>query len=207
MCYVIKIFNKLLREHKRNIPMINYVMELDDWGHYVKYKPGVEGLIAQLLWYDRTGKYKLYKLQMAIDKACVDKKFGQAIYCALNAIPWDNNILECALPELNNLNFVVDVWTPQGLDDLICGYDGMKFNTSVEKLSHIKKLLGTHFFNCHSAVKCAISQLGLNADHKEIFTCAKNILYKSYGEQHKVLHTARAKVKLQLFINKLTSLT
>lgn len=211
MCGVVKVFDSLLRAHKQDHPMLPHVMEVDDWGHYLKYIGGIEGLVGQLLWYDTDGKYKLYKLQIAIEKSFTDKKFGKAIRLAFNGEPWDQSILECALPELEGHELVVDVWVHKdgstaigGLDDLTCGYTGKKFESSKDKLDHIKKLLGPYFFNGHSAVKSAIGELGTNADPKAIFTNAKLRLYKAYGQQAKVLHTARAKRMLQLFISKLT---
>lgn len=210
MCEVVKVFSELLREHKQSIPMINHVMELDEWGHYTNYKPGIKGLVGQLLWYDINGKYKLCKLQLAIDKAFSDKRFGSAIKSAFNNQPWDESILKCALPELEGHDLVYDVWVykdnhVQGLDDLTCGYTGLKFDTTKAKLDHIKKLLGPYFFNGHSAVKAAIGELGISAKHKDIFTNVKTRLYKAYGEQAKVLHTARAKARLQQFIRILTA--
>lgn len=204
MCKIVSVFDRLLRAHKKGDGMLSHVMELDDWGHYKKFIPGVEGLVAQILWYDREGKYKQYKLQMAIDKACVDKKFGKAFRAAFNGESWDQSVLECALPELKGLDLVVDVWDSDGLSKLTCGYDGKVFESSKEKLAHISKLLGPYFFNGHAAVKSAIWELGKWSSHKLIFANAKARLYRAYGEQYPALHTTRAKERLQLFISKLT---
>lgn len=204
MASVIKSFDSLLRIYKQGETMLPYVMEVDDWDHYICAKKGVDGLIAQLLWYDLAGTYKLSKLQIAIDRSFGDKKFGKAIKAAFNGTDWDESILECALPELEGLELTHNVWTPNGLDELICGYDGKKFSSSKEKIDHIRKLLGPYFFNGHASVRAAIRELGVNAPHKTIFSNAKAKLFKAYGEQAKVLHTARAKRKLIEFIEKMT---
>lgn len=206
MSEIIRSFDKMLRLYKQDEPMIDYVMEVDEYGHYVSSIKGTDGLISQLLWYDISGSYKLLKLQMAINKSFSDKKFGKAIKQAFNGESWDDSILNCALPELEGLELKYDSWGPNGIDELKCGYTGMVFSSSKEKLDHIKKLLGQYFFNGHFAVKCAINELGKTASDKDIFACAKKRLYKSYGEQFKVLHTQRAKNRMLYFIQKMKSI-
>lgn len=207
MASIIRSFDKLLRVFKQDEDMLKYVMEMDDYGHYIKYKGGVEGLISQLLWYDTNRNFKSYKLQMAIDKSFSDKRFGKAIKQAFNGEVWDESILECKLPEYDmTMTMKYDVWTDNGLDEFKCGYTGKVFSTSKEKLDHIKKYLGDYFYNGHKAVRNSIIELGKDASDKEIFIKSKERLYKQYGQQYKVLHTQGVKEKLLMFIKKFKEL-
>ncbi len=202
MALFIRTFDKLLRLFKQDIDMKQYVMEMDEYGHYIRYKGGIEGLIAQLLWYDNNKTFKQYKLQMAIDKSFSDKKFGKINRKAFNGETWDESILECSLPEPENLEIKFDVWTKDGQDEFRCGYTGIVFETSKDKIEHIKKLMGPYFFNGQRAVKNAIAELGIKADEEKLFVSAKSRLYKAHGEQYKALYTQRAKNSLLNFIRK-----
>jgi hypothetical protein len=125
-------------------------MEMDEYEHYVTYKKGLEGLIAQILWYDREGEYKLLKLQMAVDKALSDKHFGKELKKVFNGeINFDENKLECALPEpsgthfndLNKEKYCSEIY-PNGFifPDTICIYCEQEFENTNDKFKHLKTL-------------------------------------------------------------------
>ncbi len=211
MISVIKEFAFLLNEHKQNVNMIKYVMCVDEYDHYVKYIGGVKGLIAQLLWYDTTGSYKLMKLQMATNKALTDKKFGPSLICAFNGIAFDESILECKLPEPTGIHFEEEKFSGKISDridagimpDTRCVFCGVNFHLRVDKLDHLRYKLGNHFYNGHLSVVHTISKLGKTANTKDLFVEVKRRLYKKYGDKSKFLHTQRCKNRLLEFIEKM----
>lgn len=207
MSNTIGVFASLLNKHKQCENMIKYVMNVDDYDHYVSYIGGLEGLIAQLFWHDINGEYRSMKLQIAIDKALNNKKFGNELKKAMRGEPINNDILECALEEPTsdkNIHFEEPKfmsWTSEGLPELQCVYCGHNFLDTWHKLQHLKREFGEHFYNGHLACKHALEDIGYNASEKELFKLAKEKLYKSYGDKCKALHTKRCKNKLLFFIN------
>lgn len=205
MSNTVGTFAELLNKHKQCDNMIKYVMDVDDYGHYVNYKTGLQGLIAQLLWYDVNGEYRLLKLQLAIDKALGDKKFGKELKKSMMGEKFDETILECAFSEPKGDHTGEPLylqWTKEGLPELQCIYCGQHFCDTQSKLQHLKLKFGNHFYNGHLACKHAVQELGVNASEKELFKCAKERLYKWYGDKNKALHTKRCKNRLLFFINK-----
>lgn len=206
MAEFIHVFDKMLKLYKQGEQMIQYVMEVDEYGHYVTYKGGLNGLVAQVFWHDKNEAYKLYKLQLAINKSFGDKKFGTSLQEAFNGNTWNELILECAIPGLDATKFEYEEWTPDGLSTTKCAYTGKVFDTSKELFVHIKQLLGPRFFNGHRAVRNVmmneVRNNNVNLSTIDIFKLVKQRLYKAYGEQSKLLHTVYAKNILLYFIKK-----
>lgn len=209
MVNVVGVFVDLLAKYKQGENMLNYVMDVDDYGHYVTYKRGLYGLVAQLLWYDTNGEYRLLKLQIAIDKSMNDKRFGKEIRKAMKGDQFDESILECAFEEPHDNDHFGEpkhlVWTNTGLPELQCVYCGKHFDNTKEKLDHLRQKFGNHFYNGHLACKHAVMELGPLKSEKELFKRAKENLFRAYGDKNKALHTQRCKEKLLFFINKFTT--
>jgi hypothetical protein len=211
---ICKEFMILLNKHKQHENMMQYVMKVDEYGHYITYKKGLKGLIAQILWHDIEGKYKLLKLQMAIDTALKDKYYGVELKKLFNGeSEFDESKLECALPEptgthFGKENYCTEQLYPNGsiFPDTKCIYCGQEFYETQLKLKHLKSELGKHFYNGNYAVKQVITIHGKYNDDVEIFKLVKEKLYKWYGQHSKFLHTQRAKTKLLEFIAKYKSL-
>lgn len=206
MINVVKHFADLLDRHKKHEKMMTHVMDVDEYGHYTQYKGGVRGLIAQILWYDNNGKYRLYKLQIAIDTALTDDVFGNALANAMNGRDFDESLLRCALNEPVGIHFEQAKyfeWNKStGLPEHKCIYCGKEFYSTCDKFQHLKDVWGHHFFNGHLACRIAVSSLGKNASEKELFRHAKQTLYSWYGETNEALHTQRCKNRLLFFIGK-----
>lgn len=205
MAKVVGTFIQLLNKHKKDEDMTKYVMEVDDFGHYVKCKTGLSALIAQIFWYDTDGTYRSMKSQIALDNALCDEKFGSSLKLAFAGKPFDESILECAYDEPLGDHFgseLPDVWTPEGLPELTCIYCGQQFETTLEKFIHLKEKFGKYFFNGHLAVKHTIAEIGKQATEKELFVLAKKKLLNRYGQRNKSMHTQRTKQRLLYFIRK-----
>jgi hypothetical protein len=208
LAQVVNKFTHYINKHKQCENMTQYVMKVDDYGHYLDYTRGLDGLMAQLFWYDRDGEYRQYKTQLALDKALSDKRFGKYLIMAFNGEEFDDSFLNCALPEpdltdvhhqsITNAN----KWTTQGLSECTCIYCGETFCSGEEKIQHLKNVWGPYFYNGHLTVKKAIAEIGINAEEKEIFMLTKEKLFKAYGPYAKVLHTQHTKNKLLEFINR-----
>lgn len=208
MTSVVRQLMFLLNKHKKSEDMIKYVIDFDDYGHYVSHKKGLYGLIAQILWYDREGTYRSYKLQIALDKALNDKKFGKELQKVFNGDDFDETILECAYPEPHGDHFgeqTFGVWTAEGIDKHVCTQCGKSFDSDKERIAHLKEKLGNHFYNGHLSVRLAIKELGKDASEKDLFVLATQKLRKYYGQYAKFLHTKRCKNALLYFINKFKS--
>jgi hypothetical protein len=210
MITVVKEFNNLLTLYKKETTEIrDSVMTVDDYNHYVSYTPGVKGLIAQILWYDYRGEYKLLKLHLAIEKALNDKRFGAALKQAMNGNPFDEaTLLECKLPEPTGSHFAVPEpffqWDSAGLGfpEFQCVYCGQCYPTAKEKLAHLKEALGEHFYNGQNICKNVVHECmaaGIT-DEKELFKKVKERLYRGYGDKNKAFHTARNKMRMLYFI-------
>jgi hypothetical protein len=209
MIHVVEVFLRLLNLHKKNENMTKYVMDVDDYEHYVRYKGGIEGLIAQIFWRDVNGEYRKLKLQIAIDKALNHKKFGVELRKAFIGEIIDDSVLEIALPEPVGLHVKDEKygkWTPDGISELICTFCGQEFRDTMHKLNHIRSELGQHYYNGHLAVKHAISELGIDASERDLFIKAKKLLYSRYGPKSGFLYTQRCKYRLISFITKFKAL-
>jgi hypothetical protein len=208
LAQVVNKFTHYINKHKQCENMTPYVMKVDDYGHYLDYTKGLDGLMAQLFWYDKDGEYRQYKTQLALDKALSDKRFGKYLIMAFNGEEFDDSFLNCALqePDVNNVHYQsvtnLEKWTTQGLPECTCIYCGESFCSGEEKIHHLKSIWKQNFYNGHLTVKKAIAEIGINAGEKEIFMLTKEKLFKSYGSYAKVLHTQHAKDKLLEFINK-----
>jgi hypothetical protein len=205
MIDVIDVFLNLLNLHKKNEDMTKYVMEVDDYGHYVRYNTGLQGLISQIFWRDINGDYRKFKLQIAIDTALNHNVFGKSLKKAFTGKEFDDSILEIALDEPTGIHVgeeKYDKWDLNGINELTCTYCGKKFQSTLDKYCHLQQELGQHFYNGHLAVKHAIDELTINSSNKDIFTKAKNLLFCRYGKKAGFLHTQRCKVRLLQFIKK-----
>ena len=197
LAHVVNRFAHFINKHKQLKDMTPYVMTVDEYGHYIDYTRGLDGVLAQLFWYDRDGEYRLYKLQLALDKALGDKRFGKYLLKALAGEQFDDSFLNCALPEpdKNNIHFSpinindLNNWSTQGLSDCECCYCHQTFADSVEKIAHLKREWGPYFFNGHLSVKHAIAELGINASEKEIYMNARARLTRSNGIYNKTFYT------------------
>lgn len=209
MISVVREFQTLLDLHKSATDMLNHVMTVDNLGHYVSYVGGIKGVIAQLLWNDVNGDYKLLKLQLAIDKSLTDRRFGRLLRCAFNGEPFDDSVLECKLAEPTGVHFGAETYTGPSmfgiLPKCVCTFCGATFTTSQEKFLHLRAELGPYFFNGHLAVYHAVSDLGKLASVEDLFRCAKRQLYAMYGSRAKFLHTQRCKTRLLQFIATMTA--
>jgi hypothetical protein len=208
LAQVVNKFTYYINKHKQSEDMTPYVMKVDDYGHYLDYTKGLDGLMAQLFWYDRDGEYRQYKTQLALDKALSDKRFGKYLIMAFNGEEFDDSFLNCALPEPDHTNIHyqsitnADKWTTQGLSEHTCIYCKETFCSGEEKIQHLKNVWGQYFYNGHLTVKKAIAEIGINAGEKEIFMLTKEKLFRAYGPYAKVLHTQHTKDKLLQFINR-----
>ncbi len=209
MVEVIESFTVMLWKHKHGEDMKPYVMKVDDWGHYIESKTGIQALIANLFWYDH-GSYKGLKLQMAINKALTDHKFGQQIHNAFNGLPIDRNVFIIALPEPTGDHFgkeKYDVWTSQGLSKTKCAYCGAEFIDTNQKNAHMRKAYGEYHYNGHLAVLLMIHELGQHIDTKTLFVGVMKRLFYEYGEHAGFLHTQRCKKSMIKFIEKMKQCT
>lgn len=210
MVGVIDIFSKYLDLHKKGENLMNYCIEVDEYGHYVRYKGGVEGLVANILWRDVEGIYKGYKLQLAIDNALSKNKFANELRSAFVGEEFDDGVLELKLPEPIGSHFKEitlemenkEMFSKLGMSDSQCIHCGQKFYDTWVLLDHLQKELGVHFYNGHRAVRKAIDELGVMRDEVELFKKTKELLFKKYGVRAGFLHTKRCKDRLLYFINK-----
>lgn len=208
LAQVVNRFAYYINKHKQLEDMTPYVMTVDDYGHYLDYTKGLDGVLAQLFWYDKECEYRQYKLQIALDKALGDKRFGKYISMALAGETFNDNFLNCALPEPdeNNVHFgsinSITEWNGEGLPECTCIYCHQTFCSGEEKIAHLKGIWGSYFFNGHLMTKHAIAEIGINKPTKEIFMNVKAKLIRAYGPFNKVLHTQHTKNKLIEFIEK-----
>jgi hypothetical protein len=204
MANVIQQFEKILYLYKQNKDMLPFVMDVDDYGHYIRFRGGVEGLVAQMFWRDDGNRYKFLKLQDAIDLALRDSKYGESLSLAFDGEEFDESILELAIPEpdLTNPHFNPATELSNVLPEVQCIYCKRVFASGEEKIRHLRKEKGEHFYNGTLAVNQAIAELGAGSGEKELFMRTKEILLKKYRHSDGKLHTQRCKdVLLQMIRN------
>ena len=205
----IELFSFLLRKHKQECPMEEYIMNLDEYGHPESFNYDATSVIARLFWYDSTGKYKKMKLQLAIDEALYDSQFGGIFKSLIEGSPYseDDPSLKVALPEPQGKYFEYppkyENWdSTTGRPDFRCVFSGKRFETKRDLLEHLKFHMGSYFLNIHKEVLFVINQYKAQ-DLKSIYRLVINRLYKSYGKHNPVLYTRFVRHRIIYFSNKM----
>ena len=187
--------------------MTPYVMRFDELGHCAGNLEGSKAVIARLLWHDNTGYFRLLKLQNAVDASFKDRRFGRMIINLFSGNPVDYSSF--AFPEPTGLHFGELTYSGPAsvgcMPDFICAYCGLTFDCLGDKRSHLKHVLGDHYYDGHLAVVNAITALGKSASTEDIFRRAKDNLFMKYPKYSPFLHTHRCKTILLRFIEKMKS--
>jgi O-acetyl-ADP-ribose deacetylase (regulator of RNase III) len=209
MTKFIEMFQELLKKHKSNEDMRPYLMEVDEYDHYKNSIKTPQGLVAHLFWNDKQRVYPNCRIQDAIDKAIVDRKFGSQIQNALTGDPIDETIFEVAHPEPTGIHFdesKYDKWKETKLMDPpsdTCIFCDEKFPDNIGLIRHLKREFGIHFYNGNKNAKIVMRDLGNDASIMDIFKATKKRLFKEHGEQEKLLHTQMCKTQLLKIIGTL----
>ena len=221
MMEVIRHFAHFLQEHKKNngFDFKPYVMNVDEYDHYLSSKTDTEATIARILWRDSDrdkGEYRGLKLQAAVDRALNDKRFGPELLKAFTGQPTDPTKFQIALPEPSGDHFGPErfgEWTNEGMPKRQCIFCGEQFQdnahqtANAKRLQHLKRHCGKHFYNGHLAVLETVKQKGRDADTVKIFKEVKLRLFKKYGERAGFLHTQRCRVRMLEMIEKIKATT
>lgn len=196
MANVVEAFSVMLRKHKQHEDMRPYLMEVDDYDHYLCSKTDVQALVAHIFWRD---DYTGLKLQLAVDRALTDRKFGSQLKNAFVGKAIDESIFTVACKEPTGVHFSdekYNVWTRDGLLKSQCIFCGERFVDANQKNSHMRKAYGAHFYNGHLTVLETMTELGSAQDSKTLFKEVKKRLFRKYGEQAGFLHTQHCKKRM-----------
>lgn len=218
---LVQTFARLLGAHKRNQKMLDLLLPVDELGWATgEINRTLEALIAWL--FHSTGdKFRLLRLQEAIDQAMLDRKFGPHLLKAfatgvVDASAFDELVVSepdaaanphfGALPESERFGG----WDAQGRIKSVCVYCGAKFSPLGASLlpdgasmtAHIKAEFGTWFFSGNLFAINAFNTLGAGATEAELFRhCATRVQRHFGGEldprsrsqfvKHRLLHFIR----------------
>lgn len=210
MLEVVDRFSRLLAQYKKDDcpSMLRYIIDVDEFEHCVKERLTIDSLIARILWYDSRSsrpQYRGLKLQLAIETAMQDRKFGSLLSKAFSGVACDMDCeaMRVALPEPSGDHFGEEKfgqWTEEGRPKQQCVYCGQKFQSSKEMYAHLREAYGKHNYNGQRDVLRAIQFYGVAESEQTLFKAAKQLLYRRYGEQCFALHTQRCKKMLLHFI-------
>lgn len=219
---LVQTFARMLAAFKRRDgDMLHVVLPVDDelgWSTGVVNK-SLEGLIA-LLFFSTGEKYRLLRLQDAVDQAMLDPKLGKHLLHAFST----GTVLESAFDELvfrepatDNPHFGAlpaaekhAKWTAIGRDTTCCAYCGATFaalSADAPTLTrHIRDEFGEWFFSGTLFVNLAFEALGNNASEAALFRHAAARVQRHFGALDMRSHSVFVKERLLYFIRKMKAL-